>query len=77
MTKYSKKLINMVKAVGREIEARAEELVGDSDFISDFTIWVRFPQDGFPEIEADKTVLSKEVLKLAAAGKLTEGAEDD
>ena len=64
-TKYTEKLVCLVKATGQDIIDRAEDIVGDGELISDFTIRIRFPQNtGIPEIEVNKTFLSRETLNL-------------
>ena len=45
---YREKLIAMVKASGQELINRAEDLVGQGGHITDFNIWLRFPQGEFP-----------------------------
>ena len=50
---YREKLIAMVKASGQELIDRAEDLVGQGTEITDFDIWLRFPQEPYevPKIE--------------------------
>lgn len=63
MTEYTKRLIRDIKLVGAELVQRAEELAGDSELVTDFTIWLRFPADrSFPEIEVQKSLVSQKVL---------------
>lgn len=63
MTEYTKTLIRDIKLVGAELVQRAEEFAGDSELVTDFTIWLRFPADtSFPEIEVQKSVVSQKVL---------------
>lgn len=62
---FRKMLVEMVKASGREVIDRAEELVGSGDLLTDFNIWLCFPIDngrlsGVPIIELTKSYLSKE-----------------
>ena len=45
---YREQLIRMVKAAAQEMMERAEDLVGDGDLISNFSIWFSFPQGGLP-----------------------------
>lgn len=54
------RLIELVKAMGRELEHRAENLVGDTDGMTDFDIWLRFPMDSLPTIEVQRSIASKE-----------------
>ena len=41
---YNERLIEQVKALGQDVIDRAEDLVGSGDLITDFDIWLRFPQ---------------------------------
>lgn len=64
---YREKLIELVKAVGQEVIDRAEDLVGEGDLITDFDIWLRFPQGEFmelPTIEVARSHLSKNTYKV-------------
>lgn len=45
---YQKQLVSMVKAAAQEVMDKAEDLVGQGDLISEFSIWFSFPQDGLP-----------------------------
>ena len=46
--KYREQLIELVKASGQEVIDRAEDLVGDGELMTEFTIQLLFPQDGAP-----------------------------
>lgn len=50
---YRERLIAMVKASGQELIDRAEDLVGQGTEITDFDVWLRFPQEPYevPKIE--------------------------
>lgn len=64
MTEYNKLLIELVKQSGQEIIDRAEELVGESELIADFHIYLNFPQDSVPTIEAVKSVVNRKAYKV-------------
>lgn len=53
-------MVELVKAMGREVERRAEDLVGDTDGMWDMDIWLRFPEDGLPRIDVSRSIASKE-----------------
>ena len=58
-------LIEMVKAAGQEVIDRAEDLVGQGDFIEDFDIWLRFPNDNtVPSIEVTRSHTSKNCYEV-------------
>lgn len=46
--------------MGREVERRAEDLVGDASGMYGMDIWLRFPEDGLPMIEVSRSIASKE-----------------
>lgn len=71
---YRPYLVELVKAMGQEVIDRAEDIVGNGDLISDLTLWLRFPQDGFPTIEVSREHISHEVIKLFN-GKMEERNE--
>lgn len=52
--------MELVKATGREVERRAEDLVGDTEGMYDMDIWLRFPEDELPKIEVSRSIASKE-----------------
>ena len=61
---FRKMLVELVKASGQEVINRAEDLVGNGDLITDFSIWIRFPTDGrmvngCPEIEVTRSHIDK------------------
>lgn len=70
---YKKHLVEMVKATGQEVIDRAEDLVGSGDLISDFDIWLRFPQDNYPTIEVTRGHISKKAINVIMES--TDGAE--
>lgn len=63
---YADTLIKMVKATGQELIDRAEELVGHPELITDFDIWLRFPQglDDVPTIEVSTSVVSRNAFDV-------------
>ena len=62
---YNERLIEQVKALGQEVIDRAEDLVGEGDLITDFDIWLRFPQDSsFPTIEVTRSHASRRYLDI-------------
>lgn len=61
---YNERLIEQVKALGQEVIDRAEDLVGSGDLITDFDIWLRFPQDSFPTIEVTRSHMSRRYLDI-------------
>ena len=66
--KYRQKLIALVKAAGQDVIDRAEDLVGNGDLICDFDIWLRFPQNGVPTIELNRSYLSKNGINIITKG---------
>lgn len=52
--------MELVKAAGRELINRAEDLVGDTEGMTDFDIWLRFPEDELPRIDVSRSIASKE-----------------
>ena len=63
---YRNYLTELVKATGQEIIDRAEDIVGNGDMISDFTIWARFPQDSVPTIEVQREHIVKNSIPVIA-----------
>lgn len=62
---YNERLIEQVKALGQEVIDRAEDLVGEGDLITDFDIWLQFPQDrSFPTIEVTRSHASRRYLDI-------------
>ena len=57
-------MIELVKAAGREVVLRAEDLVGDTDGMWDMDIWLRFPEDGLPRIDVSRSLASKECFDV-------------
>lgn len=67
---YRQHLIELVKASGQEVIDRAEDLVGNGDLITDFNIWLWFPQDGnCPTIEVTKEHVSKKAMSVIIGRK--------
>ena len=50
--------------MGHELERRAEDLVGDTEGMMDFDIWLRFPPDTLPTIEVQRSLESKECFDV-------------
>lgn len=48
MTDFNQELTELVKACGQELIERAEDLVGNGDLVSGFSISIRFPTGGMP-----------------------------
>lgn len=57
-------MVELVKAAGREVVLRAEDLVGDTDGMWDMDIWLQFPEDGLPRIEVSRSLASKECFDV-------------
>lgn len=67
---YRQHLIELVKASGQEVIDRAEDLVGHGDLITNFDIWLRFPQDGdCPTIEVTREHVSKKTMSVVIGRK--------
>jgi len=56
--------VKLVKAIGQEVIDRAEDLVGDTEGVTDFDIWLRFPPDSLPTIEVQRSLASKECFDV-------------
>ena len=50
--------------MGRELESRAEDLVGDTEGMTDFDIWLSFPPNELPTIEVQRSLASKECFDV-------------
>lgn len=62
---YREQMIRMVKAAAQDMMERAEDLVGDGDLISNFSIWFSFPQGGLPPtIEVHREHISRKALEI-------------
>ena len=61
---YKAYLKELVKAAGREIINRADDIVGNGDMISDLSLWVRFDQGEVPRIEISREHIIKESLNI-------------
>lgn len=57
-------MVEMVKSAGREVERRAEDLVGDMDGMTDMDIWLRFSLDELPKIDVSRSYVSKESFNV-------------
>ena len=59
------KLVKLVKVAGQEVIDRAEDLVGeDINFLTDFDIWLRFLDDGFPTVEVTRSHLVRNAYSV-------------
>lgn len=62
---YREQLVRMVKAAAKDMMERAEDLVGEGDLISSFSIWFSFPQGGLlPTIEVHREHISKNAWEI-------------
>lgn len=57
-------MVELVKAAGREVILRVEDLVGDTDGMWDMDIWLRFPEDSLPRIDVSRSLASKECFDV-------------
>lgn len=62
---YREYLKGLVKAAGKELIERADDLVGNGDLISSFDIWINFPQGSVPTIEVQREHVVKEAMTFA------------
>lgn len=62
--KYREQLIKLVKASGQEVIDRAEDLVGDGELMTEFTIQLLFPQDEVPTISTTREYVSKKAMEV-------------
>lgn len=68
-TKNRDRFVNLVKAAGQEVIDRAEDLVGeDFNFLTDFDIWLRFPENGIPEIEVTRSHAARRAFDVLIGG---------
>lgn len=70
---YKAYLKELVRAAGREIINRADDIVGNGDMISDLSLWVRFDQGEVPRIEISREHIIKESLNIIFGEKPDEG----
>ena len=62
---FRKQLVELVKASGQEVIDRAEDLVGDGELMTEFTILLLFPQDGgVPMISTTREYVSKKAMEV-------------
>jgi hypothetical protein len=57
-------MVELVRALGREVTARAEDLVGNTEGMWDMDILLRFPEDEVPRIEVSRSLASKECFDV-------------
>ena len=62
--KYREQLIELVKASGQEVIDRAEDLVGDGELMTEFTIQLLFPRDEAPTISTTREYVSKKAMEV-------------
>ena len=62
--KYREQLIKLVKASGQEVIDRAEDLVGDGELMTEFTIQLLFPKDEVPTISTTREYVSKKSMEV-------------
>lgn len=59
-----RKAVSIVKACGADVIARAEDIVGDCDGVSDLSIWIRVFGDEVPTIEVSREHVCKQAMKV-------------
>ena len=66
LTEVRERLVVAVKAAACDLFDRAEDLVGNGNLMTDFDIWIRFPQgyDTAPTIEVTKRYVSEKSNKV-------------
>lgn len=69
---YKAYLKELVRAAGREIINRADDIVGNGDMISDLSLWVTFDQGEVPRIEISREYIIKESLNIKVEEKQDE-----
>lgn len=57
-------MVELVKAAGREVEQRAEDLVGNAEGLTELDIWLRFPLNELPTISVTRDHKSKECFDV-------------
>lgn len=58
-------LVEQVKAMGKEVVNRAEDIVGKGDLLIDLSLMITIQVDEIPTLEVTRTYASHEVIKLA------------
>lgn len=67
---YRDRLVDYIKDVGQELIDRAEQMVDeDTDYISDFSIRIKFDRDCIPVIECITEVLTKNTIERMEKGE--------
>lgn len=61
---YREQLIELVKASGQEVIDRAEDLVGDGELMTEFTIQLLFPYDEVPTISTTRGYVSRKAMEV-------------
>ena len=62
--KYREQLIELVKASGQEVIDRAEDLVGNGELMTEFTIQLLFPHNEVPTISTTREYVSKKAMDV-------------
>ena len=64
--KYKEEMIQLIKASGRELINRAEDIVGKADLLNDLTITLYFSGDVNDDyrIEISQTVLNRQAINF-------------
>ena len=70
----------MLRAAAKELDERAEEMIGDVRGVTGVDIWIRLRPDSIPEIQVSKDYTTqrqiRNYLDEACRQAKTEGAED-
>lgn len=67
---YRDRLVDYIKDIGQELIDRAEQMVDeDTDYISNFSIHIKFDRDCIPVIECITEVLTKNTIERMEEGE--------
>ena len=61
---YRELLIGKIRAMAKDLDDLAPDLVGDADLITNFEIHLKFPPDGLPTIELVREHIGSRSLDL-------------
>lgn len=67
MSDFKEQMTELIKACGQELIERAEDLIGNGELVSDFSIWIRFPSGGMPlvpTIEVSREYVCKNAMSI-------------
>lgn len=69
--RYREELVNNIKSMAKDLDEMAEDLVGTSEFITEFEIRLSFPQGsvGIPTIQLIREYLPRNVLEAMQTNK--------